>query len=164
MPTYFFDTSALAKYYIREQGSAWVIATIDDVSTSSDIIVAGITYAEMVATFARLTREGRMAQVDGQVLATAALRHFQLRKYQRRAISWQVIEEAGHLALTHAQAGQGLRGYDAVQLACAELENQRLRLLGQSPLTFVTADHRLFQIAVMIGLIVIDPATQPQPK
>ena len=124
MLTSFFDTSALAKYYIREQGSSWVIATIDNPQTTTTILVASITYAEMTATCARLTREGRMAHVDMQVLVALLLRHFQHRKYQRRTISWQVSVEARQLAQTYAQAGQGLRGYDAVQLACAVIENR----------------------------------------
>jgi len=58
----------------------------------------------MLATFARLTREGRIARSDLQILAAAALRHFRRRKYQRRAISWQVIEEAERLAMASSHA------------------------------------------------------------
>lgn len=52
MSAYFFDSNAIVRRYVNEQGSSWVTATVDRTS-SARIYVAAITGVEMVAAFAR---------------------------------------------------------------------------------------------------------------
>ena len=57
MATYFFDSSALVKYYVNEVGSNWV-ETIIDAQPPNEIVVAQITGVEVVAALARRVRAG----------------------------------------------------------------------------------------------------------
>ena len=50
MKTYFFDTSALVKRYISEIGSNWV-RTVTDPEEGNGIILARITWVEMVSAY-----------------------------------------------------------------------------------------------------------------
>jgi hypothetical protein len=68
----------------------------------------------------------------------------------------KIIEEAGLLAEKYF-----LRGYDAVQLACAlEIEKTR-NSLGASSIIFVSADNALNQAAQSEGLTVDNPNNYP---
>ena len=54
-----------------------------------------------------------------------------------------------------------LRAYDAVQLATAWLLNQDLLDSAQAPLTFISADDRLLDIAQSEGLLTANPNHHP---
>jgi predicted nucleic acid-binding protein len=49
---YFFDSSAIVKRYVKEEGSAWVISTSDRAS-GAHVYLASITGVEVVAALAR---------------------------------------------------------------------------------------------------------------
>jgi uncharacterized protein len=55
---YFFDTSALVKRYIDETGSQW-IRSLTDLQSENKIIVAGITFVELLSALSRLQRESK---------------------------------------------------------------------------------------------------------
>ncbi len=54
-----------------------------------------------------------------------------------------------------------LRGYDAVHLACALQFNQLIVTSGYSPITFVSADNDLLQVAQTEGLMIENPNLHP---
>ncbi len=59
MKTYFIDTSALVKKYITETGSHWVRA-VTDPQSGNRIILARITWIEMLSAYSRLKRESSL--------------------------------------------------------------------------------------------------------
>jgi hypothetical protein len=71
-------------------------------------------------------------------------------------IETNIIELAANLAEKHV-----LRGYDAVQLACAVNLNQLRQQAKLSPIIFVSADNALNQTALTEGLIVDNPNNYP---
>jgi uncharacterized protein len=63
MTTFYMDTSAIAKRYITEIGSAWIHAITDPVS-GNQILVCDLTAIELASVLARRQREGRMTPPD----------------------------------------------------------------------------------------------------
>jgi predicted nucleic acid-binding protein len=163
MAAYYFDTSALVKYYVPEDGSQRVIATIDAPDdTRNHIIVATVAFAEMCATFGRLIRDGSISQQTSDGIIAIAQQHFQSGLFRRQAITWPLVMRAGQLACgSFVQAGYALRGYDAIQLAAALTAHQYMIHHAQPPLLFVSADKRLLVIAENSGLQTVNPSEQP---
>ena len=150
MATYFCDTSALAKRYVTETGSAWLTATIDP-KVGNYVFIARITFVEVVSAISRKERGGHISATD----ATTAKKQFET-DYSGEFVSVEITEtlilEAAKLAEKHA-----LRGYEAVQLA-ASLETQAKRAVrGLPPLTLLSADTDLNDAAIAEGLTVDDP-------
>lgn len=159
MTTFYFDTSALVKYYVREAGTPWVVTTID--APTNTTVTASITLVEAISGFARKMRSGQITTIEFAQFVQLLRTDFSQRRYQLQPVINRVIQEATDLLVTHAAAGQVLRGYDAVQLASGVSANHALLAAGQPALQFVTADRRLATIAQVAGLIVIDPEAQP---
>ena len=129
----YLDSSALVKRYIAELGSEQVNAWID----RADAIVTGlITRVEVAAAIARVHRMGIISQDD----ADRALRLFRLEwvSLQRLPINENTVVRADYLACEH-----NLRGYYAVQLACALIWQEALGL----PVTLASFDRGLIQAA-----------------
>jgi uncharacterized protein len=106
---YYLDTSALAKRYVSELGSAAVRGLF---RRKRQITVASITYGELAAAVARRWREGiltleRRDSILEQVRADfTAMTVWEVRSSVLRDVPPLVIRNP-------------LRGYDAVQLAVA---------------------------------------------
>jgi predicted nucleic acid-binding protein len=131
------DTSALVKRYVAEPESALLAPFFD----AGALATSRITWAEARAALARRERESPLAAA---ALAEArrklsadwpALRLVE--------VTQPVVERAGDLADVFA-----LRGYDAVQLASAEVV---WRVLDER-LVFVSFDRRLNRSARLLGL------------
>ncbi|HEX4951588.1 MAG TPA: type II toxin-antitoxin system VapC family toxin [Blastocatellia bacterium] len=150
MAAYFFDTSALGKYYLDETGSDWVEQIID-APAPKEIIIAEVTGAEIIAAFTRRSRQGRISLADAAIAIAVFKNHFRA-KFHTVVISSTIVEEAMRLAEIH-----GLRGYDSIQLACALAFNEELITLGSPPLTIISADAALNLAAQQEGLMVDDP-------
>ncbi len=132
----FLDSSALVKRYAAEPGSAM----IRRLCARGEIAVARITYAEVAGALARAAREGAFDEDVRDALLDRLgddLDAFQTVEI-RRAVVWRTRE----LVIRHA-----LRGYDAVQLACALVMHER----GGS-VRFWSADARLVAAAQAEGL------------
>ena len=137
----YFDTSALVKRYITEDGTAVVCACWDvaDVAVSCWLL-----YPEMIATFSRKRREAIIttALID---TAEAAFRRDWL-TIARVACDQDLTRRIDDLHLRHA-----LRGADSTHLAAAI----KYRDLCGEPLTFVCADVQLRQAALAEGFTLV---------
>lgn len=149
MVHYYFDSSALAKRYIAETGSAWINDIVmDDEHTLYTVRVSG---AEIVAAFFRRVRTESLTPANAQAAAAEFKNDFRHR-YQIVEVTEQLVDTAMTLAETH-----NLRGYDSIQLAAA-LVLQRVRTsLSASPIVFVCADQNLNEAAIAEGLPVENP-------
>lgn len=162
---YFFDSSALVKRYVDEDGSGWVRA-ITDPKALNDIHVARVTGAEVLAAVTKRRREGDISAAEAARFI-ADFRHDFARQYLPIEVTGAVVAHAMNLIESHP-----LKGYDAVQLATALVVSGHLAALGAatprgavtSPsfmLTFVTADNALYRAAIAEGLVVENPHLHP---
>ena len=154
MSLYFLDSSALAKRYVTETGSAWVRALTDS-AARNPLIIARITWVEVCSALARRQREGSLT--PGEVTqATQTFRYDIDMQYQVAELDRTLAEVAGELVARHP-----LRAYDAVQLASA-LQVQSDLVRAEAPtLIFLSADDRLLAIAQAEGLLTDNPNHHP---
>lgn len=137
----YLDTSALAKRYLAEAGSADVKQWLQQ---ARPIATGLITRAELAAA---IHRAGRLGWINAAEY-TAALNLFRAEweLLGRLPVSEATVRRADELAGRH-----GLRGFDAIHLACALLFQEAL---GQA-VTMVTYDRLLWQAASAEGLAVL---------
>lgn len=145
----FFDTSAAAKHYRAEIGTARVDAFLAE--AGSRHFLSDLAVVELHSAIARLVRTDHLTAADfhlarGRFLADIA------------AGLWHVVLvtaadfHRAQLLLTHHGLGSLLRTLDALQLAVA------LHLHAAGPLAaFVCADANLNRIAAAEGLAVVNP-------
>ncbi|MDQ3749623.1 MAG: type II toxin-antitoxin system VapC family toxin [Acidobacteriota bacterium] len=153
MDNYFFDSSALAKRYLIEDGSLWVETTTGNLA--HNIFVANITVVEVSSALARRVRNGKLPATDAASANSALSTDFAV-QYLVNDISPTVISIAVNLTTNH-----GLRGYDAVQLAVALDVNKNNLAFNVPPIIFVSADNDLNNAARAEGLSVENPNNYP---
>lgn len=134
------DSSALAKRYISERGSTEVEALL----RKAEVVGTGlITRAEVSAAVARLVRTRSLQRREGEAILNAFRNHWtELTAIQ---LTEAVVAEADNLAWE-----QGLRGYDAVHLACALTWQRGL----DRDVTLATFDVNLWEAGQRVGLAV----------
>jgi uncharacterized protein len=137
----YFDTSALVKRYLVEEGSPAVEALWNE---TTRVVASEILYDEMAATFARKRREVP-ADAEGIEKARANFRA-EWPSLRRVAVNDDVHHRVDELLARHP-----LRGADAIHLASALLVHEAL----QQPLTFACADAKLVAAARAEGLDVV---------
>ncbi len=143
--TYFIDTSALAKRYITEAGSQW-IQVLTDPQAENKIILARITWVEMLSAFSRLKRE---SVIDDNAF-NIALQAFEFdwdTQYKIVEFDKALAEQAGEPVKKHP-----LRAYDSVQIASALKIHQIHAKVTPRLFTFVSADDRLLAVAKNEGI------------
>jgi predicted nucleic acid-binding protein len=150
---YLLDSSAAAKRYIVERGSAWVTA-LTDPSSGNQCWLAAITRAKILAAFQLRVRTGTLTPAQArqaeQLFRTELHTHF-----RPAAISDAIFDRAMRLVAAHP-----LRAYDAVQLAAALAV--QVRYSGSAAgFVFVCADQVLNRAALAEGLFVDDPNNHP---
>lgn len=135
--TAYFDTSALVKLVIREEGSEGAGRLWRE---ASRVLSATLLYPEARAALKRARRERRLGDAELRL----AVRGFERlwSHVERMSVSVPLALRAGELA--HAL---DLRGSDAVHLAAAEA-------LTDGSLAFVCADRALCDAAAGLGLAV----------
>ena len=162
MAFYYFDASALVKYYVTEPGSTWVRQMIDAQDPVSGqahhiILVAEITRVEVAAGLAVIERVGRIRRAERD----RAYRRFMSQLAHRYAImplSTDDFATAAHLTQQHP-----LKAYDAIQLATA-LRSNRLLADHQLAFTFVTGDTPLIAAAQTEELLTDNPFDHLSPS
>ena len=150
MATYYLDTSALVKRYVREPGSAWV-TTLMDSTSGHDIYTVRLTGPEMIAAFFRKSRTGEISWAEARQ-AMHAFRSDWQRQFKIVEITPQLADQAMDLAEQFV-----LRGYDAMHVATA-LNVQAVHQISQlPPITFVSADIGQLQAVLALGLLTENP-------
>ena len=152
---YFFDASAIVKYYVDEPGSVWVEEIVDLLDSDTrprgnTVFIAEVSIAEVAAAFAILHRTGRIRRrtrdgVFDRFLAEADT------LFKLTPIVSGDFYTAARLTQRHP-----LKAYDAIQLAVALRHHQALarRKLG---LTFVSGDRQQLAAAEAEGLATDNP-------
>ena len=154
MAAYFFDSSALAKRYINEDGSSWVCGIVAP-AAGNDIHVLQIAEVEVTSAIVRRRKSGTLSPAAAAA-ALPQLRHELANDYLILDVTDRLLASA--VSLVHAHE---LRAYDAVQLAGA-VELNQVRISGRlTPVTVVSADLDLNAAAQAEGLAVEDPNTHP---
>ncbi|HEY9850096.1 MAG TPA: type II toxin-antitoxin system VapC family toxin [Leptolyngbyaceae cyanobacterium] len=151
---YFLDTSALVKRYVAETGSDW-IKSITDPATGNDLVIAQITWVEILSALARRQREGSIAADDFDLILQDLRQDFN-NQYQIIEVDQVLLEKAGELVIKYP-----LRAYDAIQLASALQLQSNFAQMPNTQLIFVTADVRLINIAQSENLIADNPNNYP---
>jgi len=150
LAAFFFDSSALVKFYISETGTAWV-KSLGDPLVGNRLYIARIAGVEVVSAITRRQRAGAIAAND----AASALADFKIDfadEYVIAEVDAVLVSDAMALAERHA-----LRGYDAIQLA-AVLKVNRQRLAAALPASkLISSDLGLNTASLAEGLIVDDP-------
>lgn len=150
MSVYFADTSALAKRYIPENGSSWVLSWI--LPNSGNVtIISELSAVEIVSLLARRQREGSLSTANMSVLAGNFQVHM-MHEYLVVPLESAIITNARHLVLQYP-----LRALDAIQLACAK----HIAHLLPTQLSFISADQRLLSAARLEGFPSDNPNNYP---
>jgi predicted nucleic acid-binding protein len=159
---YYFDASALVKYYVTEPGSTWVRHLVEarDSETAQwvhAIFVAEITRVEVAAALALIERTGRIRR---------AQRDREYRRFVHQVVSRYAIIPLTTADLEHAAdltQQYPLKAYDAVQLAVA-LRYARILAAFGLPLVFVSGDAALLTAARAEGLPTENPFDHVAPE
>lgn len=141
---FYFDTSALAKRYSPEAGTAKVNSIIND--KSNVIVLGNIAITEIYSAF---SKKYRIGEISNEAFLSAIYRFekdISTNTYRFLEVDNKIISAAKILILTYPE----LRTYDAVHLAIA------LELSVLSP-TVVTSDTILIKTCHSEGLKVINP-------
>lgn len=129
----FLDTSALVKRYVSEAGTDAVLEWCDK---ATEIILSGIALPEIVSSFCRLHREGKITDMQYRQLKSLLLAD---------------IEDVAICDLTPAVLGLAissleknvLRGMDAIHIGSA---------IAMKADIFISADMRQLDAAARMGL------------
>ncbi len=157
MSQFYFDSSALVKYYLVEPGTSWVRSTIErrtNLNWEHEITASILSIVEVISAFAK---HRRAKNISSGLYASVISRFLREGRQRCKLLSAgePVVDLAAQLIQRHP-----LRAYDAVQLATALRLNQVMRDNLLPPLTFVSADEVLCQVAEAEGLAAVNPNKQ----
>ena len=147
MSTY-LDTSALAKLYHQEAGSAFVETIL---ATKQPVFVSRLGVVEMHSVLSGKVRTKTLTQTDSDLARQRFRSDVRKRRFQIIALRARHYELADTLIATHGSAS-ALRTLDSLQLAVA-LDLARSGLVK----TLVTADKTLLKVGPLEKLACIDP-------
>lgn len=140
----YFDTSTLIKLLIDEVGTPEAAAIWDEPDT---LVTVRVAHVEARAALAAARRQSRItAAVFRSAVTGLEVLWTQLSVVE---VDEHLMRLAGDLATTH-----GLRGYDAVHLAAAQLVGAEV---------FSSADRRLCEAASTTGFHVANPVDAASP-
>ena len=132
----YFDTSAFAKRYIDETGTADVLAWCE---RASELALSVIAVPELISAFCRLQRERRLTDAQYQEIKRALMTD--IADALICDTTPQVIQHAVKALENHT-----LRGMDAIHLGAA---------LACTAEVFISADARQCRAAKAFGLQVV---------
>jgi predicted nucleic acid-binding protein len=161
MSLYYFDTSALVKYYVTEPGSTWVRQLVDQTDANTGqpvntVFMTEISLVEIASALAVLNRVVRITRRDRD----RAYGHFM-------DDAWHLFDllplvTADFLAAASLTQRYPLRAYDAVQLVVA-LRRNALLFQAKLALIFVSGDKQQLTAAEIEGLAVENPFDHLSP-
>jgi uncharacterized protein len=160
MSLYYFDASALVKYYVIEPGSTWVRQLVDEQNSPNGqyqhvILISEITRVEVAAGLAIIERGGRIRRSEREREYLRFISQL-VHRYTVTAVTTGNLEAAARLTQQHP-----LKAYDAVQLATALHVHQAL---ADQALTFVCGDRALLTAAQAEKLSVDNPFEHVMPQ
>ena len=133
----YMDSSAFAKRYIEEPGTARVRALL---AVADELLLSMLTLPEVAGALNRLRRDGRLADADYAGCKQRLLAD---------------LEGASVIAITPAILSSAVRCLESVPLRAADAVHVAAALEA-NPDRFVSADHRQCKAARAMGLAVED--------
>lgn len=152
MAAFFFDTSALVKYYHKEDGTEAVLRLFGQEGRKVCISTLGLLEAQ--SAFAVKVRSGEIDRNAAGVLRARLMLDIAAGELEVFTLSREHFELAARLVGRHSFSTR-LRALDALQLAVA-IELEKLALMDY----FVVADKILFEAAILEGLAAVNPESQ----
>jgi predicted nucleic acid-binding protein len=153
LPSYFFDTSALAKVYRNEAGSDVVDRIFSE--PGSQQIISRLAIVEMESVLALKVRTGELDEQSVLIARRRLEADLGRRLLLVAAVNDEHFRLARQLIFKHG-AVEALRTLDALQLSVA-VGLQRAGLVT----VFVAADQRLRRVALLEGFAVTNPERPP---
>ena len=148
MASYFLDTSALAKLYVREAGTATMLRLASHPDRTR-LVILSLSRVEFRAAVQRRVRS-RELSIENARAALAAFHDHLGSVYVVQHVTEAIIDKALDLVDRH-----DLRAYDSIQLAaCLTLPMPS----GDGQAIFAGADVRLLAAAAEEGWPVLNPA------
>ena len=145
---YFFDTSALVKFYHEEEGTETVTALILNMGT--EIFISELARLEFVSALQRKQREGELAVT--RLEESVKIFNADLERFKIIPLNKAVVKQAEKLLMEEG-ASVSLRTLDALQLAIFVLIEGEDKVL-------VTADSRQEEAARNLQAEIINPSSQ----
>jgi predicted nucleic acid-binding protein len=145
----YLDTSALAKFYRREIGTAIVERIIND--SSGDSFISRLGLLEMHSVLAQKARVGEVSSSDSALVLQRFREDIRVRRFRVISLRVRHYEMAEQLVDAYGPT-RGLRTLDSLHLAAA-LDLKAGELID----SIVVADKVLARVAVAEGLLAIDP-------
>ncbi len=146
----FVDTSALAKRYVDEAGSAWVLSLFSE-DDSCLVYIAELTTVELTSAVVRRSKGGSLSAATASEILSDFDLHL-LTDYFILEITSDLLANACGLVKVY-----GLRSYDAVQIATAGDLNRSQTERGLPSIVFISSDNELLAAAKSEGLSVENP-------
>lgn len=147
----FFDTSALVKFFHREEGTDVVVSIISDLD--NEVWISELARLEFICALHRRLRMNEINEDDLNKVLDGFYKAYS--RLNTKKIGRAVLNEAEALVKRLGRTS-GLRALDAIHLATFSLFNQ----LEEMPL--VAADEILLNAARSIGARVINPLSGPE--
>ena len=150
---YFFDTSAITKFYHHEAGSPRVAHII--LNLASEVRISSLAILELQSAFAMKVRTGALDEIGADEAMGKVFQDVSSSRIVPSRMTQSHLDLAQLLVAKHGYKKR-LRSLDAIQLAVA----LDLRALGKLDV-FVAADKALVEVADLEGLTVENPEVQP---
>ena len=150
----YLDTSALAKRYVPEVGSAWVARLCQQ----EPVAISLVAIPELASALARRTREGALSVQQRDTFFQACLRD--ARSFTVVEPNQAIAQQAATLLLTTPPSVH-LRTLDALHVASARFAFARARRRGLATGSFIAADRALLDAASWAELPTLNPEDYP---
>lgn len=146
--TVFADSSALVKLYVAEHGHEAVRAA------PFPLVIATMARVEVPSALWAKVRVGELSHADASLLVRAFQFDYHGDVQTGPVFVIVIVDESVLVNAASLAARQGLRAYDAVQLACA------IAARAADPMvdTFAAFDRKLCNAALAEGFAVIESA------
>jgi predicted nucleic acid-binding protein len=150
VPHDYWDTSALAKLYLNERGSAWAVTRASTVQ----IVASRLVIVELSSVFARRHAEGTLSGALRDRLHERFMEDAQ--RYELVRLTDDILADAATMLL-RGTFGTRVRAVDGVHLATAQWWFEQARILNIEPGAFVVADGALRDAVLAMGMRVENP-------
>jgi predicted nucleic acid-binding protein len=142
---FFFDTSALVKFFYVESGTELVTQIMEN--TASEIWISDLARLEFISAIYRRFRNKSLDEIKLHTATTYFEK--QLISFNVEPLNRLVIDEAGLLLKKYGKV-YGLRTLDALHLATYSL-------ISEQGWCFVTSDTVLADVAKLAGFLSLNP-------